>query len=149
MRTREVTVPWNEMLEGDKFLRFEQRDPSDKVIVQRPEPDLPTEMGSMGYATIIVRGRSMPGMLVIKARKGGTSHLTWMAPLVDDVSHRWVHESKISEFEEVRTASKVGTDAVRQAVIDASGKSHSQLEFVGVDVDAITFAVIDLFYDGD
>ena len=149
MRTREVTVPWNEMQENDKFLRFEQRDPSDKVVVQRAEPDLPEELGSMGYATIDIRGQSLPGMLVIKARKSGTTHLTWMAPLVDDTSRRWLHTNQISEFEEVRTASKVGTNTVRQTVIDASGKSRSHLEFVGVDVDAITFAVIDLFYDGD
>lgn len=148
MRTREVTVPWNEMREGDTFVRFEERDPSDKVVVTRSEPDLPDSLGSMGYATIKIGNDFRPGMLVIKARDRH-AHLTWMAPFVEDMPGRWLHENQISDFDQVRTASIVTADQVREALLSGSGKSQRDLDFMGVNLDDMTYAVLDLFYQGD
>jgi hypothetical protein len=45
--TREFTIAWGYMQEGDKFLRFDSTANGTKVVVEREVPDLPTQNGSI------------------------------------------------------------------------------------------------------
>lgn len=149
MRTREVTVPWNEMQEGDKFLRFEQRDPSDKVIVQREAPDLPRAKGTMGYATIERDGVTIGDVLLVRTYGEGSDHPhAWVAPFQTGSWHT-VNDGHIVEFQPMDLVPVIDCRTMMEAIIKGSGQTKKGLEFVGTDVRGIYNAVANLLYPSE
>lgn len=149
MRTREVTVPWNEMQEGDKFLRFEQRDPSDKVIVQREAPDLPRAKGTIGYAIVDWGGEIQGSVLVVRIYGPESTHpRPWVAPSQTGDRHS-ISADRIVEFHPMDLVPVIDCRTMMEAIIKGSGQTKKGLEFVGTDVRGIYNAVANLLYPSE
>lgn len=149
MRTREVTVPWNEMLEGDLFLRYEERDPSDKVVVERQVPDLPQMKGSIGYASVDWGGEVEDRVLIVRIYGPGSTHpRPWVAPSQTGDRHN-VSERNIVEFTPMDLVPVIDCRTLEDAIVEGSSGTRKHLEFVGVNVRGIYNAVTNLLHPSE
>lgn len=144
MRVREAVVQWNTMKEGDVFLRYIQEGAVTMLVVQREEPDLPTEIGSMGYASVDYGSyTSGPHLLMLTNRVGKR----WIEPLATLETERWVTDEQISGFTEVQVHPVLTEEQVLKVLVEESGRTEKDLEFIGVNVRAMVSRVLGIIND--
>lgn len=137
MRTREVTVQWNNMHEGDKFLRYEQCGAVKMLVVRREAPDLPTHKGAMGYALIERDGERLEDVLIIRIYGSDSTHPNpWLAPYQNGAYHL-TNDTYIAEFRPMQVVPIVSRSTMEDAIVKGSGRTAKDLEFTGVSVRGI------------
>lgn len=135
---REVTVHRARMVEGDRFVRYENVPGQlSSVVVEREFPDLPTAAGSMGYATVDRDGSIIGGVLVIRTARH-QSVTPWIAPLLE--GSVWLTEEQISDFTPVEPVETVEVHDVKCAIIGALPCMATE------NVDTAAKAVMEVFY---
>jgi hypothetical protein len=106
------------MREGDKFLRYDSTANGTRVVIEREEPDLPTEKGTIGYAVIDRDGGRQGGVLLVRIYGPGTTHPSpWISPFGTGAHHS-VADDMIVEFEPVVVHKEVSYGDVRDVFYD-------------------------------
>lgn len=137
MRTREVKMQWQEMQEGDKFLRYEQCGAVKMLIVQRQAPDLPTHKGAMGYAVVVRHGERREDVLLIRTYGSTDTHPNpWLAPYENGM-FRMTNDSNIESFRPMQVVPIVSRRTMEDAIVKGSGRGAKDLDFTGVSVRGI------------
>jgi hypothetical protein len=120
MRIRELKVAWDDMKEGDRFVRYAWEGVVKRLIIEREAQDLPTHKGAMGYGVVEFDGVTYGDVLLVRRydQEEGGSARVWVAPFFAGPTH-YLFDKNIVEFKEMALRDKVLPGDLRDAIRDA------------------------------
>lgn len=110
MSKREITVAWGYMREDDRFIRYDSTGNGTRVVVEREEPDLPREVGAMGYAVVRVDTTTYGDVFLVRATNG------WIAPFL--LGRAAVLVEQITDYKPAVAHAEVSYGDIRSVLTD-------------------------------